>query len=214
MVACPRCRRPSSLRVSFYLCFEHVANLGAYTASRPETGLLIPSVNDADGQSETHRDNFGSLRALHLFQEEQLTGFSTRSAKGRIAKTGLPVALTELLVTGWGGMAPEASGIREVYRCQACGHLRYSGLEEPRCLLDVNNWDGSDFFMIWPLSRFRFVTGRVAEVCRKHSITGIALARNFPLPSDRVISGYSPDRLSYYFPTDRAHALGDPLDIF
>jgi len=32
------CRSP------FYLCFEHVDNLGAYTASRPETGLLIPSV--------------------------------------------------------------------------------------------------------------------------------------------------------------------------
>jgi hypothetical protein len=26
-----------------YLCLEHVDNLGAYTASRPETGLLIPS---------------------------------------------------------------------------------------------------------------------------------------------------------------------------
>jgi hypothetical protein len=32
------------LPVSFYLCLEHVDNLGAYTASRPETGLLIPSV--------------------------------------------------------------------------------------------------------------------------------------------------------------------------
>src|ERR1700676_4781462 len=32
------CRSP------FYLCLEHVDNLGAYTASRPETGLLIPSV--------------------------------------------------------------------------------------------------------------------------------------------------------------------------
>src|SRR5579864_5535421 len=31
------CRSP------FYLCLEHVDNLGAYTASRPETGLLIPS---------------------------------------------------------------------------------------------------------------------------------------------------------------------------
>jgi hypothetical protein len=32
------------LPVSFYLlCLEHVDNLGAYTASRPETGLLIPS---------------------------------------------------------------------------------------------------------------------------------------------------------------------------
>src|SRR5437868_772283 len=33
------CRSP------FYLCFEHVDNLGAYTASRPETGLLISSGN-------------------------------------------------------------------------------------------------------------------------------------------------------------------------
>ena len=28
----------------YLLCLEHVDNLGAYTASRPETGLLIPSV--------------------------------------------------------------------------------------------------------------------------------------------------------------------------
>jgi hypothetical protein len=27
----------------YLLCFEHVDNLGAYTASRPETGLLIPA---------------------------------------------------------------------------------------------------------------------------------------------------------------------------
>jgi hypothetical protein len=35
------CRSP------FYLCLEHVDNLGAYTASRPETGLLIPSAYDS-----------------------------------------------------------------------------------------------------------------------------------------------------------------------
>src|SRR5438874_12542978 len=42
-----RCRSDANLlhcRSPFYLCFEHVDNLGAYTASRPETGLLIPSV--------------------------------------------------------------------------------------------------------------------------------------------------------------------------
>jgi hypothetical protein len=36
-----------------YLCAsEHVDNLGAYTASRPETGLLIPSDCDSDLVSE------------------------------------------------------------------------------------------------------------------------------------------------------------------
>ncbi|HSZ62228.1 MAG TPA: hypothetical protein VK828_10545, partial [Terriglobales bacterium] len=40
------CRYGANLlhcRSPFYLCFEHVDNLGAYTASRPETGLLLPS---------------------------------------------------------------------------------------------------------------------------------------------------------------------------
>src|SRR5215467_10107115 len=31
----------------YLLCLEHVDNLGAYTASRPETGLLIPSVSNS-----------------------------------------------------------------------------------------------------------------------------------------------------------------------
>src|SRR4051795_3296296 len=37
------CRSP------FYLCFEHVDNLGAYTASRSETGLLISSDCECNG---------------------------------------------------------------------------------------------------------------------------------------------------------------------
>src|SRR5437763_15464027 len=53
-IAALRCRSDANLlhcRSPFYLCFEHVDNLGAYTASRPETGLLIPSgfVNNAAG---------------------------------------------------------------------------------------------------------------------------------------------------------------------
>jgi hypothetical protein len=38
----------------------------------------------------------------------------------------------------------------------------YSAIEEPRELVDFKNLDGSDFFMIWPLPRYRFVTARVA----------------------------------------------------
>jgi len=151
-------------------------------------------------------------RTLRIFQDEGLTGFSTRPARAR-SQDGRAFPVSELVVTGWGGIAPEASGIRELERCPACGHLSYSGIEEPRELLNVNNWDGSDFFMVWPLPMYRFVTGRVAEVCAKHKITGITLERNFPLPSEHVISGYSPGRLSYYMPADRAHALGNSLRI-
>lgn len=153
-------------------------------------------------------------RTIRIFEDEGLTGFSIRPARARLQQNDRELSVGELIVTGWGGLAPEACGIREVEHCKACGHLRYSRLEEPRELLDTRNWDGSDFFMIWPLPIFRFVSPRVAEVCAKHNISGISLERNFPAPTEHVETGYSPGRLSYYMPPDRAHALGDKLGIF
>lgn len=152
-------------------------------------------------------------KVKHIFREENLTGFTTRPAKARVQRTKMPLAVSQLIITGWAGMAPSASGIREVERCVGCGYLRYSGIEEPRELIDPRNWDGSDFFMIWPLPKYYFVTERVVEVFKKHGLTGAEFSRNFPDPSEKVISGYSPGRLSYHMPADRAHALGDALDI-
>ena len=151
-------------------------------------------------------------RALRIFKEAGLTGFATRPANARLKSNGKSVAVRELLVTGWGGIAPADSGVKEVGRCAYCGHLRYSELEEPRDLVSAKNWDGSDFFMIWPLPRFRFVTARVGEVCKESGLTGVLLERNFPAP--QISSGFSPGRLSYYMPPERAHALGDALQIY
>src|ERR1700730_4975117 len=50
------CRSP------FYLCLEHVDNLGAYTASRPETGLLIPS--DYNSYFRFARDTTGTVTSF------------------------------------------------------------------------------------------------------------------------------------------------------
>ena len=154
-----------------------------------------------------------SDKVCDVFARERLTGFSTKSATAKIRETGVRVDVSELVVTGWGGVAPISSGIREVEHCNGCGYLRYSGIEEPKALIDPVNWDGSDFFMIWPLPNYRFVTQRVVEACKAHGITGVSFERNMPLPSGRVLSGYSPGRLSYYMPADRAHALGDRLRI-
>jgi hypothetical protein len=147
-----------------------------------------------------------------IFESEGLTGFSALPARAYTKRTGAPIPVHELAVTGWGGMAPEASGIREVERCPGCGHLHYSRLEAPEKLIDPKNWDGSDFFMIWPLPRFRFVTGRVVETCQRHGVTGVSFTQNWPRARTKRI-GYSPGRLSYYMPQERAHLLGDALGI-
>ena len=149
-------------------------------------------------------------RVKEIFGGEQLTGFATRPAVAKLRKTAAAVPVSELVVVGWGGTAQAASGIREVGRCAGCGHLTYSGLEEPSVLINPKNWDGSDFFVIWPLPMFRFVTQKVVDVCKKHHITGVTFERNFPSSAG---GGFSPGRLSYYMPVQRAHELGEELGI-
>jgi hypothetical protein len=146
-----------------------------------------------------------------IFESEGLTGFSSLPASAKLKGTGRPTPVYELAVTGWGGMAPAASGIREVEGCSGCGHLHYSQLEAPEKLIDPKNWDGSDFFMIWPLPRFRFVTERVVQVCQKHKISGVNFSQNMRALATR--SGYSPGRLSHYMPRERAHLLGEAFGI-
>lgn len=147
-----------------------------------------------------------------IFESEGLTGFSALPARAKIKKTGASISVHELAITGWGGIAPEASGIREVERCAGCGHLVYSRLEAPEKLIDIRNWDGSDFFMVWPLPRFRFVTERVVEACQRYGVTGVVFSQNLPIDRTEGAS-YSPGRLSYYMPRERAHLLGGAFGI-
>lgn len=147
-----------------------------------------------------------------IFVSERLTGFSVLPARAKIKRTGRSIPVHEMAVTGWGGVAPEASGIRELERCPGCGLLVYSRIKAPEKLIDIHNWDGSDFFIVWPLPRFRFVTERVVEVCKRRGVTGVAFSQNWPI-TRRDSGSYSPGRLSYYMPRERAHYLGEALGI-
>ena len=60
-------------------------------------------------------------------------------------------------------MAAAESGIRLVERCQTCGYLTYSACNNTEQIIDVTEWDGSDFFIVWPLPKCIFITDRVAQ---------------------------------------------------
>lgn len=151
-------------------------------------------------------------RALRIFEQENLTGFSALLASAVSKISGARIQVHELEVSGWGGMAPKETGIREVERCAGCGHLLYSRLERPEKLIDIRHWDGSDFFIVWPLPRFRFVTERVVEVCQQYGITGAIFSRNWPIDRNKS-TGFAPGRLSHYMSPERAHMLGEPFGI-
>jgi Protein of unknown function (Gmx_para_CXXCG) len=150
---------------------------------------------------------------LNFLREQEFTGFDVKPVRARFKSDSKKPApkLWELVVMGWAGMAAPESGITMDDHCPACGHTHYSGFSRPENLIDEAKWDGSDFFMVWPLPRYVFVTERVAEAIRERGFSGVTFTAIEDLePTD----GHSPGRLSYVMPEARARALGEPLGIY
>jgi hypothetical protein len=139
--------------------------------------------------------------------EDGLRGAQFRPA--RSAKPG-DVSLWELRAGGWGGTAPPSSGIRIVDRCATCGLLEYSCWEDGSRIIDWRKWDGSDFFMIWPLPMYLFVSDRVGVLLSEHGFTGAQLMDADKLKCE---SGLTPGRLSQWIPLNQARERAGPLDI-
>ncbi len=148
-----------------------------------------------------------------VFKEESLTGFQLNDVyweDGSINKEW-----SELVITGWGGMAAEGANIVLNYKCDACMYMQYKFKEEPEKLIDEQLWDGSDFFFIWPLPKFIFVNEKVKRILQENNFTGVRLNEE-----RKVISMFekgetiSPGRLSNHYDEKRALEIGGPLGIF
>jgi len=149
-----------------------------------------------------------------LFKKEGLSGFEVKPVKSRVeGSNNTPPVFWELVLTGWGGLATHKSGIQldRSNSCPVCGNLRYTGLCSPPDLIDLNAWDGSDFFMVWPMPRYIFTTERVIKIIRDSQISGFVAT---PVLNLKETNGFSPGRLHYHMPDDRARRLGIPLGIY
>src|SRR5436190_1573812 len=86
-----------------------------------------------------YSDCLVQARTLKLLHKCGFRGFEVRPVTARFKRSSArPPALWELVLTGWAGMAPVASGIRldESKSCLACGSLKYTGLVHPERLID------------------------------------------------------------------------------
>jgi hypothetical protein len=130
---------------------------------------------------------------------EGITGFTTRPAT--IVNSRSEVVsedYSELVVTGWGGVAPPESGIRLETSCSVCGLLVYTSFTDVRHLIEATQWDGSDVFMVWPLPRFVFVSNRLADLLRRWEVTGLQICAAESLAART--GSLSPGRLSDWMP--------------
>jgi hypothetical protein len=180
-----------------------------------DLAVVLPSLTVADFLWTWNSECLVQTHVVDLFRSEGITGFEVRPARARFENEPdlSPPELGELVVTGWGGVAPPESGVKldEIASCRACGLLVYSSFTDPSRLVDKRQWDGSDVFVVWPLPKFVFVTRRVAQLIKAHELTGVSLEVPEQLrPSGSTIS---PGRLSYRMPEARARELGEHLGI-
>lgn len=160
----------------------------------------------------------------HVFEalkRHSFSGFQVKPAEARFerADASSPPRLWELVVTGWSGVAPPESGIRidAAKSCTSCGHIKYTSPTDYSHLIDETKWDGSDFFMVWPMPKHIFVTNRVREFMQGMKYRAVAFVEPKNLkPKSALLSdiGFSPGKLSYWMPDDRARELGEPLGIY
>jgi hypothetical protein len=148
---------------------------------------------------------------VETLRREGVTGFTTTPATAVMKRALDPVTVCELKVIGWGGVLPTWTGVALEQRCPECHWKRYSAFTGDLDLIDLDDWSGSDFFMIWPLPAYVFVTRKVREIFKRRGFSGVRFSRQFP--SGGEAGGFSPGGLSGWLPEDRAHAIGDPLGI-
>jgi|SRR5271157_1167295 len=115
------------------------------------------------------------------------TGYTFRSATVRFRDGYLSHDYRRLVVTGWGGLARPSSGIRIRNLCSGCDVREYSPLTDPKLLVDIKQWDGSDFFVVWPLSESIVVTQRVATLFQSAKLRSCAIRPLLAPPSAREI---------------------------
>jgi hypothetical protein len=153
-------------------------------------------------------------RTLELLRSCRFTGFEVKPVRARFGRSAKqPPNLWEIVLTGWAGMAKPESGIRfdESKSCPVCSYFRYTGLSNPEQLIDESRWDGSDFFMVWPMPTHVFATNRVIHTVREYHLTGIQV---MPVSKLEKSEGYTPGRLSYWMPENQAREFGEPLGIY
>ena len=107
---------------------------------------------------------------------------------------------------GWGGLAPAVSGVELTDFCEACGSTEYSGFTHPELLVDRTQWDGSDFFIVWPLPKFIFISARARKVILENGLSGSVVE---PVGEMRmgIAPCLSPGKLEYWLPEAKVREI-------
>jgi hypothetical protein len=127
----------------------------------------------------------------------QFSGFCFQSVKFySTSETPFGRDSVELKVIAWGGHARKESGIELIDECPGCKRRVYSGYEAPAETFDVDEWDGSDAFRIWPVSGHIFITRELRDWAADEQFTGV---RFIPLSELPLLDTFTPNPIETWF---------------
>jgi hypothetical protein len=178
-----------------------------------ELHLLLSSNSRQDFLWTSHSDCLITDNVLRQFRSESFSGFQPRPVHVRWERPSAETLpkLWEIQVTGWGGLAPADSGVVRTERCAVCGWQTYTAFTNTEQLITKEQWDGSDFFIVWPMPRYIFITQRVASFIQAQGLIG---AEIIELHQMRIPRGFGPGGLRDWMTDERAQEIGKPLDIY
>ncbi len=115
-------------------------------------------------------------RVLALLERERITGFTSRPVHIVNGwRYGESPSLFQLKVFGSGGHLALEGGITRIDECQYCGYTAYSIPPDKMILVDPNQWDQSDIFIVPELPFYYFVTDEFVEVLKANNIRNYRL---------------------------------------
>ncbi|WP_442753677.1 hypothetical protein ACNHKD_11770 [Methylocystis sp. JAN1] len=161
----------------------------------PKLEGMSPLDRSQDAFSTPRSSFVFTRRVFAALEEAKLTGWLMNPATVSFADGTVSTDFGELWINGFGGVAPLSTGCKLLWRCRGCGLSEYQGavdfmkraefirrtgvFVEARGGFDFGQaikqarWDGSDFFIIWPLMNFPICTDRAKVVMEQFRIDKI-----------------------------------------
>jgi hypothetical protein len=104
---------------------------------------------------------------FRVLESEELTGWTRIPAQLQFRDGSISDEYAELHIAGFGGIVPETSGNKLLWRCRGCGVREYAGTLRGAEIEKIIDWDGSDFFKVWPAMAMSFCTDRARGVLER-----------------------------------------------
>jgi hypothetical protein len=147
-------------------------------------------------------------RVRAAFAEAGLRGYELRPVELFLPGQKEPdrANYAEFRVTGRGGVASPASGVVLIDLCPGCDRHRYR-IPHPDRIIDPAACDGSDFFIVWPLTGFIFCSAATRDVILQQKLKGIELVPATEIPPGTRDDEFWPHRLSTLYSAEEAAAI-------